>query len=94
MKKRKPGEGSAALTVVAFIDPNDLLSFRLVPRSDSGRVINFVVSNDDTYLGYAEFPTTAHCNYIRNGYVMRAVVFGYAGGTPKSGPVYDPEKCF
>jgi hypothetical protein len=94
MEKRKPGEGSAALTVVAFIDPNDLLSFRLVPRSDRGRVINFVVSNDDTYLGYAELPTTAHCNYIRNGYVMRAVVFGYAGGTPKSGPVYDPEKCF
>jgi hypothetical protein len=94
MEKRKPGEGSAALTVVAFIDPNDLLSFRLVPRSDRGRVINFVVSNDVTYLGYAELPTTAHCNYIRNGYVMRAVVFGYAGGPPKSGPVYDPEKCF
>ena len=94
MENRKTGEGAAALTVVAFVDPNDLLSFRLVPRSDRGRVINFVVSNDDTYLGYAELPTTAHCNYIRNGYVMRAIVFGYAGGTPKSGPVYDPEKCF
>jgi hypothetical protein len=89
---RKPGEGAAALTVVAFVDPNDLLSFRLVPVSDRARVVDFVVSNADTYLGYAELPTAAHCNYIRNGYVMHAIVAGYAGGTPQSGPVDDPEK--
>jgi hypothetical protein len=94
MEKRKPGEGAAALTVVAFVDPNDLLSFRLVPRTDRGRVIDFVVSNADTYLGYAELPTTAHCGYVRNGYVMHAIVFGYAGGTAKSGAVDDSEKCF
>ncbi len=93
MEKRKPGEGAAALTVVAFVDPNDLLSFRLVPKTDRGRVINFVVSNADTYLGYAELPTAAHCNYIKNGYVMHAIVFGYAGGAPKSGAVDDPEPC-
>jgi hypothetical protein len=93
MEKRKPGEGAAALTVVAFVDPNDLLSFRLVPRTDRGRVIDFVVSNADTYLGYAELPTTAHCGYVRNGYVMHAIVFGYAGGTAKSGAVDDSEKC-
>jgi hypothetical protein len=88
---RKAGEGAAALTVVAFLDPNDLLSFRLVPGSDRARVVNFVVSNADTYLGYAELPTSAHCNYIRNGYVMHAIVAGYAGGTPQSGPIDDPE---
>ncbi len=90
---RKPGEGAAALTVVAFIDPNDLLSFRLLPKSDHGRVIDFVVSNANTYFGYAELPDRAHCNYIANGYVMHAIVFGYAGGTPRSGPVDDREKC-
>jgi len=93
MEMRKPGEGAAALTVVAFVDPNDVLSFRLVPKTDRGRVINFVVSNADTYLGYAELPTSAHCNYIKNGYVMHAIVFGYANGTPKSGAVDDPESC-
>jgi hypothetical protein len=90
---RKPGEAAAALTVVAFVDPNDLLSFRLIPKSGRARVINFVVSNADTYLGYAEMPDRAHCNYIRNGYVMHAIVFGYRGGVPQSGPVDDPENC-
>ena len=92
-EKRKLGAGSASLTVVAFVDPNDLLSFRLIPKSDRARVINFVVSNADTYFGYAEMPDSAHCNYIRNGYVMHAIVFGYGGGVPHSGPVDDPEKC-
>ena len=91
-EKRKPGAGGG-LTVVAFVDPNDLLSFRLIPKSGRARAINFVVSNADTYLGYAEMPDRAHCDYIRNGYVMHAIVFGYGGGAPQSGPVDDPEKC-
>jgi hypothetical protein len=81
------------LTIVAFVDPNDLLSFRLVPKSDRARIVNFVVSNADTYAGYAERPDEAHCNYVRNAYVMHAIVFGYAGGTPQRGPVNDPEPC-
>ena len=93
MEKRAPGKGAAALTVVAFVDPDDLLSFRLIPKSGRARVINFVVSNSDTYLGYAEMPDSAHCNYIRNGYVMHAIVFGYGGGVPQNGPVDDREKC-
>ena len=93
MEMRSSGKGAAALTVVAFVDPNDLLSFRLIPKSGRARVVNFVVSNADTYLGYAEMPDSAHCNYIRNGYVMHAIVFGYGGGVPKIGPVDDPEKC-
>jgi hypothetical protein len=88
---RKPDEAAAALTVVAFLDPNDLLSFRLVPGSNRAHVVDFVVSNADTYLGYAELPTSAHCNYIRNGYVMHAIVAGYGGGRPQSGPIDDPE---
>ncbi len=92
-ERRKLGEGAAALTVVAFVDPNDLLSFRLIPKSGRARVINFVVSNADTYFGYAEMPDRAHCNYVRNGYVMHAIVYGYGGGVPQSGPVDDPEAC-
>lgn len=85
--------GAPPLTVVAFVDPNDLLSFRLVPRSSHARVINFVVSNANTYGGYFETPDVAHCDYPHNGYVMHAIVFGYAGGTPMSGKVDDPEPC-
>ena len=81
------------LTIVAFVDPNDLLSFRLLPKSDRARIVNFVVSNADTYLGYAERPDEAHCNYIRNAYVMHAIVFGYAGGVPQRGAVDDSEPC-
>ena len=93
MEKRTPGKGASALTVVAFVDPNDLLSFRLIPKSGRARVINFVVSNADSYFGYVEMPDRAHCDYIRNGYVMHAIVFGYGGGVPQIGPVDDPEKC-
>jgi hypothetical protein len=81
------------LTIVAFGDPNDLLSFRLIPKSARARIVNFVVSNDDTYVGYAERPDKAHCNYVRNGYVMHAIVFGYAGGKPERGAVDEPESC-
>jgi hypothetical protein len=85
--------GTKPLTIVAFVDPNDLLSFRLLPKSDRARIVNFVVSNADTYLGYAERPDEAHCNYIRNAYVMHAIVFGYAGGVPQRGAVDDSEPC-
>lgn len=81
------------LTIVAFGDPNDMLSFRLIPKSDRARIVNFVVSNADTYAGYAERPDEAHCNYVRNAYVMHAIVFGYSGGAPQRGPVNDPEPC-
>jgi hypothetical protein len=81
------------LTIVAFGDPNDLLSFRLIPKSDRARIVNFVVSNSDTYVGYAERPDEAHCNYVRNAYVMHAIVFGYSGGAPQRGAVDEPESC-
>jgi len=81
------------LTVVAFVDPNDLLSFRLLPSSDHARVVNFVVSNDDTLINYAERPDLAHCNYIRNGYVMHAIVFGYDGKRPQKSGVNENQKC-
>jgi hypothetical protein len=81
------------LTIVAFGDPNDLLSFRLIPKSDRARIVNFVVSNADTYVGYAERPDEAHCNYVRNAYVMHAIVFGYSGGAPQRGAIDESESC-
>jgi hypothetical protein len=53
------------LTLVAFTDPNDLLSYRLrqndpaVSGTDT-RVANVITSDDTTYFGQVENPLTAH----------------------------------
>jgi len=70
--------------VVAFTDPNDLLSFILAPSphaaSSGYPVIDVIVSNDQTYLGLVELPTTAHTGY-RTNKAVRSLV---ACGNPKS----------
>jgi hypothetical protein len=71
------------IPIVAFTDPNDLLSYRLVPDSLSfadAQLINMIVSNDRTYFGYVEHPATAHCGYAYNSYVLGALVRGYRKG--------------
>ena len=73
------------LLVVAFQDPNDMLSYRLLPGIQGPadmRFINVTVSNDWSYLGWAERPDTAHCGYRENKSVSRFIIHGYAGGTP------------
>jgi hypothetical protein len=72
-------------TVVAFSDPNDLLSYRIVPQQlaehfEELRVINVLVSNDSTYLGYIERPDTAHCGYPWNPHVFGMLARGYQAG--------------
>jgi hypothetical protein len=72
-------------TVVAFSDPNDLLSYRIVPAHLAEdlrefRVINVLVSNDATYFGYLERPDTAHCGYPWNPYVFGMLAKGYKAG--------------
>ncbi len=67
--------------VVAFTDPNDLLSFILAP-SPHGQaagypVVDVVLSNDKTYLGVAELPTTAHLGYGSNPKVQRLIACGH-----------------
>jgi hypothetical protein len=68
--------------LVAFTDPNDLLSYRLlrrhIPDSDM-RLVNVIVSNDWTYFGYVERPDTAHCGYRWNPKVLGVLVHGYDG---------------
>lgn len=73
------------MTVVAFSDPNDLLTYRLTPASLAGhlddfRVINVIVSNDTTFLGYVERPDTAHCGYTWNAHVYELLARGYRAG--------------
>lgn len=80
-------EGAAPLqgplVVVAFTDPNDLLSYRLVPEAVGGRdvrLINVIVSNAPTIVGWVERPDTAHIGYGDNRSVLRYLVEGNPGG--------------
>ena len=70
--------------VVAFTDPNDLLSFILASSPHAAAagypVVDVIVSNDKTYLGVAELPNTAHLGY-RSNEVVRSLI---ACGNPKS----------
>lgn len=70
------------LTVVSFTDPNDLLSYRLVPEAIGTRdvrLINVIVSNAPTIAGWVERPDTAHMGYGDNRRVMRYLVEGHDG---------------
>jgi hypothetical protein len=68
----------APLRVVAFTDPNDLLSYILVPSpwAKSYDVVDVVVSNTNTYFGLIEMPTTAHRGYRENKTVRQLVACG------------------
>jgi hypothetical protein len=84
------------LQVVAFTDPNDLLSYRLTPaslnRADAS-IANIIVSNDPTYLATLERPDYAHCGYAWNPYVIGTIVHGYSGGVPASIPLNLRHRC-
>ncbi len=69
---------TGTLRVVAFTDPNDLLSYVLVPYKPTRPydVVDVVVSNDHTYFGLFENPMTAHVGYRINESVLRAIVCG------------------
>ncbi len=77
--------GGEARTLVAFSDPNDLLSYRL-HAADVGvpgtRLLNIAVSNDPTYFGYVERPDNAHCGYNWNPHVLGMLLLGYDPARP------------
>lgn len=86
---------SDPLLFVAFSDPNDLLSYRLLKGSyvpDAVKVTNMFVSNDTTYFGLLERPDTAHCGYGWNPTVIGALIKGYHGRFEKVA-VDVPHKC-
>ncbi|MEO5881700.1 MAG: hypothetical protein ABIQ06_04740 [Caldimonas sp.] len=68
------------LSVVAFTDPNDLLSYRLFGSRFVGldriRIADVVVSNSPTLAGQLENPSAAHLGYARNKDVARMIACG------------------
>jgi hypothetical protein len=73
------------LSLVVFTDPNDLLSYRLLPNDPAvvgadTRVVNVITSNDYSYLGQVENPLTAHEAYDLNKDALRLLFDGSARG--------------
>ena len=61
------GPAIDALTLIAFTDPNDLLSYTLPPERYPGAIVhNVLVSNDRTVFGLFENPAKAHLDYLSN----------------------------
>src|SRR5438067_11294750 len=67
-RQAAPRAGTVSrLGVVAFTDPNDLLSYRLLPARYAApdvAVADVLVSNARNWLGLLENPLTAHMNYL------------------------------
>ena len=60
--------------IVAWSDPNDLLSWE-VPPIDGVRVVNITVRNSGFKLPpFLESPTAAHANYAKNREVLRMIL--------------------
>lgn len=78
--RTRAGTALKSPSVVAFTDPNDLLSYVLAASPHRDRqnypVIDVVISNDLTYFGIAELPTTAHLGYQENTWVNRLIACG------------------
>lgn len=74
------GKPTNVPTVVAFSDPNDLLSYTLVKSPFAARatypIVDVVVSNAPTYLGLLELPDRAHTAYPGNPAVRRMIACG------------------
>jgi hypothetical protein len=87
----------AVPTVVAFTDPNDLLSYRLIPSVldvARARLINVIGSNETTWLGFLERPDTAHCGYTWNATVIGLIAHGHQVGQPlPEAPITGPRRC-
>ena len=84
--ERRPGQ-LGRLAIVAFTDPNDLLSYQLLPARYAApdvAVADVLVSNDRTWLGLLENPVNAHLDYLRNPDVAQLVACGFprAPGCP------------
>jgi len=85
-----------SVKVVAFTDPNDLLSYRLDPARlglEKVSVANVIVSNAPTYFGLFEMPDAAHCGYQWNPFVIGTVATGYREGVPSRTTIPLQEGC-
>lgn len=88
------------LTVVAFTDPGDLLSYRLLAAKltrnpATVRLFNVIASNGPIYFGLVQRPDTAHCGYAYNAHVIGLLVLGHHPGKPRpTVPVTGIGSCF
>jgi hypothetical protein len=78
----KPGTGEPIARVIAWGDPNDLLTWRLAadfeqwqtPPESGIKVENHLVRNAFRWLWLFENPEAAHDEYARNPDVLRALL--------------------
>jgi hypothetical protein len=73
-------ERLSRLAVVAFTDPNDPLSYRLLPsryQAADVAVADVLVSNARSWLGLIEDPFAAHLDYLVNPEVGRLMACGW-----------------
>lgn len=80
-KRRAPATPRSArkLTLVAFSDPNDLLTYTLERERYAPlgvEVVNVLVSNAPTWFGLLERPDHAHAHYLINPDVARMTACG------------------
>ncbi|KQV53669.1 hypothetical protein [Duganella sp. Root336D2] len=84
LRKRRAGvtprsTNTGSISLVAFSDPNDLLTYTLERERYAGfgvNVVNVLVSNAATWFGLLERPDHAHTNYLLNPDVARMVACG------------------
>jgi hypothetical protein len=82
LRRRQPNRRTEALqrlAIVAFTDPNDLLSYRLLPARYAApdvAVADVLVSNDSSWFGLVENPMTAHLDYLANPDVGMMIACG------------------
>ena len=82
LRRRQPNRRTEALqrlAIVAFTDPNDLLSFRRLPARYAAPVVavaDVLVSNDRSWFGLIENPMTAHLDYLANPGVGTMIACG------------------
>jgi len=72
-------EQARRLKVVALTDPNDLLSYRLMPSRYAGEnvdIADVLVSNDKTYFGLLSRPDTVHVGYSANPDAVAVIACG------------------
>src|SRR5438093_1302857 len=84
---RQP-QAPLALHLVAFSDPNDLLSYPLDQSSISGSTIvysNVAVSVErSAILGVFAWPMTAHTGHDKSKVVMDLLAFGHKGADSRA----------
>jgi hypothetical protein len=77
---QRRAETFSRLAVVAFTDPNDPLSYRLLPSRYKGpdvEIADVLVSNARTWFGLLEDPFAAHLDYLVNPDVGRLMACGW-----------------